>query len=145
MTEPPALGGPISSNEATNPAGAISAIAGQQQGQQDDPDVWIAQLMQCKPLSEAEVKRLCDKVSTRSEREERSDEGEGRDERSENQCFPSAARISFARAERDCLSSSEARRRRRLGRAKRAIQGRRRTAENQSSEARIRLFSSEAR
>jgi hypothetical protein len=64
MTEPPALGGPISSNDATNPAGAISAIAGQQQGQQDDPDVWIAQLMQCKPLSEAEVKRLCDKVST---------------------------------------------------------------------------------
>jgi hypothetical protein len=28
----------------------------------EDPDVWIAQLMQCKPLSEAEVKRLCEKV-----------------------------------------------------------------------------------
>lgn len=29
----------------------------------DDVDAWIAQLMQCKPLSEAEVKKLCDKVS----------------------------------------------------------------------------------
>lgn len=28
----------------------------------DDVDGWIAQLMQCKPLSEAEVKKLCDKV-----------------------------------------------------------------------------------
>ena len=28
----------------------------------DDVDAWIAQLMQCKPLSEAEVKKLCDKV-----------------------------------------------------------------------------------
>jgi len=32
----------------------------------DDVDGWIAQLMQCKPLSENEVKKLCDKVSTRS-------------------------------------------------------------------------------
>jgi hypothetical protein len=29
----------------------------------EDPDVWIAQLMNCKPLSEGEVKKLCDKVS----------------------------------------------------------------------------------
>ena len=29
----------------------------------EDPNVWIAQLMQCKPLSEGEVKSLCDKVS----------------------------------------------------------------------------------
>lgn len=29
----------------------------------DDVDGWIAQLMQCKPLSEAEVKKLCEKVS----------------------------------------------------------------------------------
>jgi len=29
----------------------------------DDVDGWIAQLMQCKPLSENEVKKLCDKVS----------------------------------------------------------------------------------
>lgn len=29
---------------------------------QEDPDVWIQQVMQCKPLSEAEVKRLCEKV-----------------------------------------------------------------------------------
>lgn len=28
----------------------------------DDVDGWIAQLMQCKPLSENEVKKLCDKV-----------------------------------------------------------------------------------
>lgn len=28
----------------------------------DDVDAWISQLMQCKPLSEAEVKKLCDKV-----------------------------------------------------------------------------------
>lgn len=28
----------------------------------DDVDAWIAQLMQCKPLSEPEVKKLCDKV-----------------------------------------------------------------------------------
>lgn len=28
----------------------------------DDVDAWIAQLMQCKPLNEAEVKKLCDKV-----------------------------------------------------------------------------------
>lgn len=40
----------------------MSAVAGQGNGV-DDPDVWIAQLMQCKPLSEGEVKRLCDKVS----------------------------------------------------------------------------------
>lgn len=31
----------------------------------EDPDVWIAQLMNCKPLSEGEVKKLCDKVSLR--------------------------------------------------------------------------------
>ena len=30
----------------------------------EDPDVWIAQLMNCKPLSEGEVKKLCDKVSS---------------------------------------------------------------------------------
>lgn len=29
----------------------------------DEVDGWISQLMQCKPLSEAEVKKLCDKVS----------------------------------------------------------------------------------
>lgn len=29
----------------------------------DDVDAWIAQLMQCKPLSEVEVKKLCEKVS----------------------------------------------------------------------------------
>jgi hypothetical protein len=29
----------------------------------DDVDGWIAQLMGCKPLSETEVKKLCDKVS----------------------------------------------------------------------------------
>lgn len=29
----------------------------------DEVDGWIAQLMQCKPLSETEVKKLCDKVS----------------------------------------------------------------------------------
>jgi hypothetical protein len=28
----------------------------------DEVDGWIAQLMQCKPLSETEVKKLCDKV-----------------------------------------------------------------------------------
>lgn len=28
----------------------------------DEVDGWVAQLMQCKPLSEAEVKKLCDKV-----------------------------------------------------------------------------------
>lgn len=28
----------------------------------DEVDGWIVQLMQCKPLSEAEVKKLCDKV-----------------------------------------------------------------------------------
>lgn len=32
------------------------------QSTSEDPDQWIAQLMQCKPLSEAEVKKLCDKV-----------------------------------------------------------------------------------
>jgi hypothetical protein len=36
------------------PSGAMSSNA--------DVDAWIAQLMQCKPLSEAEVKKLCDKV-----------------------------------------------------------------------------------
>lgn len=30
----------------------------------DEVDGWIAQLMQCKPLSEAEVKKLCDKVGS---------------------------------------------------------------------------------
>ena len=29
----------------------------------DDVDGWVAQLMQCKPLSEGEVKKLCEKVS----------------------------------------------------------------------------------
>lgn len=29
----------------------------------DDVDGWISQLMQCKPLSENEVKKLCEKVS----------------------------------------------------------------------------------
>ena len=29
----------------------------------DDVDAWVAQLMQCKPLSELEVKKLCEKVS----------------------------------------------------------------------------------
>jgi hypothetical protein len=29
----------------------------------DDVDGWIAQLMGCKPLSETEVKKLCEKVS----------------------------------------------------------------------------------
>jgi serine/threonine-protein phosphatase 2A catalytic subunit len=29
----------------------------------DEPDQWIAQLMQCKPLTEADVKKLCEKVS----------------------------------------------------------------------------------
>lgn len=29
----------------------------------NEVDGWISQLMQCKPLSEAEVKKLCDKVS----------------------------------------------------------------------------------
>ena len=28
----------------------------------DEVDGWISQLMQCKPLSETEVKKLCDKV-----------------------------------------------------------------------------------
>lgn len=28
----------------------------------DEVDGWVAQLMQCKPLSETEVKKLCDKV-----------------------------------------------------------------------------------
>lgn len=28
----------------------------------NEVDGWIAQLMQCKPLSETEVKKLCDKV-----------------------------------------------------------------------------------
>ena len=32
----------------------------------DEVDGWISQLMGCKPLSEAEVKKLCDKVSLRS-------------------------------------------------------------------------------
>jgi hypothetical protein len=31
-----------------------------------DVDKWIAQLMECKPLSEQEVKALCDKVSGNS-------------------------------------------------------------------------------
>ena len=30
----------------------------------DDVDGWISQLMQCKPLSENEVKKLCEKVSS---------------------------------------------------------------------------------
>jgi serine/threonine-protein phosphatase 2A catalytic subunit len=30
----------------------------------DDVDAWVAQLMQCKPLSELEVKKLCEKVSS---------------------------------------------------------------------------------
>jgi serine/threonine-protein phosphatase 2A catalytic subunit len=29
----------------------------------DEVDGWVSQLMGCKPLSEAEVKKLCDKVS----------------------------------------------------------------------------------
>ena len=29
----------------------------------DDLDGWVSQLMQCKPLGEPEVKKLCDKVS----------------------------------------------------------------------------------
>ena len=29
----------------------------------DELDGWVAQLMQCKPLGENEVKKLCDKVS----------------------------------------------------------------------------------
>jgi hypothetical protein len=61
--EPPALGGPISTTPSDPSGGGVSAIAPSQVQVQDDPDVWIAQLMQCKPLSEAEVKRLCDKVS----------------------------------------------------------------------------------
>ena len=28
----------------------------------DEVDGWISQLMQCKPLTEVEVKKLCDKV-----------------------------------------------------------------------------------
>ena len=58
--EPPALGGPI--------GGEVQQVSQVHdgRGQQDDPDVWIAQLMQCKPLSEGEVKRLCDKVSATS-------------------------------------------------------------------------------
>lgn len=31
----------------------------------DDVDGWISQLMGCKPLSENEVKKLCEKVSCR--------------------------------------------------------------------------------
>jgi hypothetical protein len=33
----------------------------------DDVDGWVAQLMQCKPLSEGEVKKLCEKVSSLSD------------------------------------------------------------------------------
>lgn len=29
----------------------------------DEVDGWIAQLMQCKPLAESDIKKLCDKVS----------------------------------------------------------------------------------
>jgi len=29
----------------------------------DEVDGWVSQLMGCKPLSEAEVKKLCDKAS----------------------------------------------------------------------------------
>lgn len=72
--EPPALGGPIGDVQPV-----VSGVH-DGRGAEDDPDVWIAQLMQCKPLSEGEVKRLCDKVSPRDERrvEERSDETSAR-------------------------------------------------------------------
>ena len=31
----------------------------------DEVDGWVSQLMGCKPLSETEVKKLCEKVSLR--------------------------------------------------------------------------------
>lgn len=116
--EPPALGGPISAGQdVAQQQQGMSAIAGQGNGV-DDPDVWIAQLMQCKPLSEGEVKRLCDKVSRGAQRRRRAkreaaratrtsrlsnDDGdlsscEARDPSSEASMPAPSARISRARA-----------------------------------------------
>ena len=76
--EAPALGGPISAGQdiaqQQQQQQGMSAIAQGNGAGVDDPDVWIAQLMQCKPLSEGEVKRLCDKVR-RDERRMRAERG----------------------------------------------------------------------